>query len=89
MYNVITRNLRSGVSRVFNKLASLWYQESFTFGEIKENVFEVKEPENQRVANRYTGPTNEQLEQTQDVIVEEQTEQQAQELLKPTKEEVG
>jgi len=87
VYNVITRNLRDSVSRVFNKFTELWWQEPFTLGDIKENVFGVKEPENQRVANRYTGPTNEQLDETQDVIVEEQTENQAEHILKPTKED--
>lgn len=84
VYNVITRNLRSGVSRAFNKMSSLWWQESFTFGNIKENVFEIKEPENQRVANRYTGPTNEQLEKTQDELVIEQMEEKAKNVMKPT-----
>ena len=87
VYNVITRNIRSAVSRVFNKLAALWWQEPFTLGEIKENTFDVREEENERIANRHTGPTDEQLNQTQDQIVQENTEKQTKKILKPTKEE--
>ena len=60
VYNVITRNKRNQVARVFNKLAKLWAEQSFTFGEIKENVFEVKEPENQRIASPNLGLTSEE-----------------------------
>ncbi len=86
VYNVITRNIRSAVTRVFNKIANLWWQEPFTLGEIRENVFEVKEEENERISNRHTGPTDEQLDQTQDQIVVENVEKQTSEILKPTKE---
>lgn len=66
VYNVITRNVRSAVSRVFNKISKLWYQEPFEFGRILENEFEVQEESNQRVANE--GFTNEQVaEQAEDV----------------------
>ena len=43
VYNVITRNRRDSVSRVFNKLSNLWYEQPFEFGDIRENEFEVKE----------------------------------------------
>ena len=72
---------------MFNKLAALWWQEPFTLGEIKENTFDVREEENERIANRHTGPTDEQLNQTQDQIVQENTEKQTKKILKPTKEE--
>ena len=87
VYNVITRNIRSAVTRVFNKIANLWWQEPFTLGAIRENVFEVREEENERISNRHTGPTDEQLAATQQVIVRENVESQTEQILKPTKEE--
>jgi hypothetical protein len=61
VYNVITRNKRSAVSRVFNKLANLWHQQAFSFGRILENEFAVQEVANEKIANRLTGPTDQQL----------------------------
>jgi len=85
VYNVLTRNKRDEVSRVFNKLANLWHQQAFSFGRILENVFEVQEEANERVANRQTGPTDEQLMQTQDELVSTQVDQKTKSILQPTK----
>ena len=87
VYNVITRNIRAAISRVFNKVTDLWWQEPFTLGEIKENVFEIREEENERIANRFTGPTTEQLDQTQTQIVLDNREKQNKRILTPTKDE--
>ena len=66
VYNVITRNVRNAVSRVFNKLSALWHEQPFEFGRILENEFEIQEESNQRVANE--GFTNEQIaDQAEDV----------------------
>ena len=84
IYNVITRNKRDEVARVFNKLANLWHQEPFSFGRILENVFEIQETENQRVANRLSGPTDKELKQTQPIIAAEQRQAQEERILKPS-----
>ena len=66
VYNVITRNVRNSVSRVFNKLSALWHEQPFEFGRILENEFEVQEESNQRIANE--GFTNEEIaDQAEDV----------------------
>jgi hypothetical protein len=87
VYNVINRNVRSLISRVFNKVANVWHQEPFTFGEIKENVFEVKETENQKVRNRYTGPTDAQINATAGDVAAEQNVKKAENSLKTIKNE--
>ena len=70
VYNVLTRNKRKEVERVFNKISQLWHEESFLLGHIKENVFDVISPENEKIMNRLSGPTNEQLEKVQPDLAE-------------------
>jgi len=89
VYNVSTRNKRDEVARVFNKLAKLWWQQEFTFGRIIENEFAIQSEENERVANRYTGPTDEQLDEGATQIAAENTQAQINRTLNPTKEEEG
>ncbi len=83
VYNVTTRNKRDEVARIFNKLANLWWQQEFTFGRILENEFEIQEVENQKVANRLTGPTDEQLQETSKGLAAEDRAQQAERILSP------
>ena len=85
VYNVRTRNKRDELSRVFNRLAAMWHQQSFTFGRIRENEFEVQSEANERVANRLTGPTTEQLDQGAVQIAAENQENKVKSTLKPTK----
>jgi hypothetical protein len=87
VYNVSTRNKRDEVARVFNKIAALWHQQEFTFGRIIENEFEIQSVENEKVANRYTGPTDEQLNAGAEQIAAENLENQTDTILKPTKED--
>lgn len=62
VYNVLTRNKRDEVARVFNKIAQLWWQQAFLFGKIKENEFAVQSEINKPIFNRQTGPTDQQLD---------------------------
>lgn len=70
VYNVLTRNKRKEVERVFNRLTNLWHEESFLLGHIEENIFDVISPENEKIMNRLVGPTNEQLEKVQPDLAE-------------------
>ena len=85
VYNVLTRNQRDEVARVFNKMAALWHQQEFTFGRILENKFEIQEEDNQKVSNRLSGPTDEQLEQGGNLLHAEQAATQTKQILQPTK----
>lgn len=87
VYNVITRNKRDEMQRVFNKLAAIWHQQEFSFGRILENEFEIQEVENQKVANRLTGPTDVQLGQRADQLAQENLVKQADNALTPTRSE--
>ena len=83
VYNVITRNKRDEVARIFNKMAQQWWQQSFTFGRIIENKFEVQEIENEKIANRLTGPSDEQLDGISEQLAVEKQEQKAKQILTP------
>lgn len=55
VYNVLTRNRRKEVERVFNKLSQLWHEQSFVLGHIEENLFDVISPANEKIMNRLSG----------------------------------
>jgi len=83
VYNVITRNGRNEIQRVFDRLTQNWWQQPFTFGRILENEFAVQEVANQRILNRLGGPTDEQLDETQQEVVDQNTKKQEERILKP------
>ena len=73
VYNVLTRNRRKEVERVFNKLTQLWHEQSFLVGHINENIFDVVAPENERIMNRLTGPSQEHVEKVDPEMAEKVT----------------